>query len=75
LADPTTRTVAEIATERGFWECGSLFSVASRKLFALAWILRALLDAVDRSGLAFILFLIVSAVLVVVYTVTFALMW
>ena len=56
MADPTTRTVAEIATEHGFWE---------------------LLDAVDRSDLAFIaaLFLIVSAVLVVVYAVTFALMW
>ena len=32
LADPTTRTVAEIATDHGFWELGR-FSVAFRKLF------------------------------------------
>jgi AraC-like DNA-binding protein len=32
LADPTTRRVAEIATDHGFWELGR-FSVAFRKLF------------------------------------------
>jgi AraC-like DNA-binding protein len=32
LANPTNRTVAEIATDHGFWELGR-FSVAFRKLF------------------------------------------
>jgi AraC-like DNA-binding protein len=32
LADPTNRTVAEVATDHGFWELGR-FSVAFRKLF------------------------------------------
>jgi Helix-turn-helix domain len=32
LANPKTRTVAEIATDQGFWELGR-FSVAFRKLF------------------------------------------
>ena len=32
LANPETRTVAEIATDLGFWELGR-FSVAFRKLF------------------------------------------
>jgi len=31
-ADPTARTVAEVATAHGFWELGR-FSVAFRKLF------------------------------------------
>jgi hypothetical protein len=44
---------------------------------ALAWVLRALADAVDRSDLAFVavLFLVVGGVLVVVYAATFGLMW